>query len=730
MPIAPDPVGSTFADESQILADRDSAVAIFLESASALSRDQTIESSEQQTSSETAPTNPSTLSNSGMLTSYVPLAAISSAELLDQGDAFHTVATIAPNSSPSTATMLQQNDFLSMPGMDTFIIGGDSQPAPALGGLASASYVLTGGKWGPSQSTGNTGGVVTWGLVANGTSVDSGITTDIQTAFGVTITNVSAAANSLYSGFEAQLKQAFAAWSAIANIDFIQVVDGGGSIGTGTMADIRISALPIDGSSGVLAFTYFPNQGPISGELFFDSGDSAFYDSHSLFLVAAHEIGHAIGLDHENGVTALMNPIYNGSLNGLQSDDIAGAQAIYGGAQPGAAKAYSIPAGQTSFTILDGIANLAINANSSGDSITGSSQNETINGGIGNDTINGGGGADTMAGGAGNDTYVVDGTSDVVTENSGAGTDTVQSSISYTLGANVENLTLTGSVFLNGTGNALNNVVTGNSGANTLDGGAGADTLIGGAGDDVYIVDNASDVVTENAADGNDWIYSATTSYTLPTNVEILTLTANAPADGTGNGIDNVLFGNIWNNILDGLSGGDFMAGGAGDDAYYVDSASDVVYEKAGEGGDTVDTVVNYQLFAGSEVEALVLLDSGGGINGVGSDTDNLIQGNNFDNVIVGRGGADRLWGFGGADRFIFNTTDGHDTINDYSRGQGDYLDVRVSGYTTVAQILAVATDNGTSTTIQFNATDAITLVGIHVNQLTAADFLIIPPGV
>ena len=121
--------------------------------------------------------------------------------------------------------------------------------------------------------------------------------------------------------------------------------------------------------------------------------------------------------------------------------------------------------------------------------LTGNAINNALYGGVGNDTLNGGAGADTMTGGAGNDTYVVDNAGDVVTESSNNGTDLVQSSISFSLGAKqVENLTLTGSANINGTGNSFVNKLIGNSGSNTLNGGSGSDTLTGLGGNELFCV--------------------------------------------------------------------------------------------------------------------------------------------------------------------------------------------------------------------------------------------------
>ena len=101
--------------------------------------------------------------------------------------------------------------------------------------------------------------------------------------------------------------------------------------------------------------------------------------------------------------------------------------------------------------------------------------------------MDGGAGTDTMVGGAGNDTSFVDATTDVVTEAASEGTDLVRSTLTWTLGSNVENLTLLGTSAVKGTGNTLDNVLAGNGAANTLKGGAGNDSQDGSAGDDTLI---------------------------------------------------------------------------------------------------------------------------------------------------------------------------------------------------------------------------------------------------
>ena len=152
---------------------------------------------------------------------------------------------------------------------------------------------------------------------------------------------------------------------------------------------------------------------------------------------------------------------------------------------------------------LTGSGNINGTGNNSANTIRGNSGANRLNGGAGadklfgnggNDILNGGSGIDDMRGGAGNDRYIVDNYSDVIREGSNQGTDLVQASASYILrNNNVENLTLTGSGNINGTGNNSANTIRGNSGANRLNGGAGADKLFGNGGNDVLLGGSGND---------------------------------------------------------------------------------------------------------------------------------------------------------------------------------------------------------------------------------------------
>jgi Ca2+-binding RTX toxin-like protein len=145
--------------------------------------------------------------------------------------------------------------------------------------------------------------------------------------------------------------------------------------------------------------------------------------------------------------------------------------------------------------------------------------NDDLTGGDGNDYLNGGTGADFLIGGKGNDIFVIDNIGDIIGEGLNGGIDTVQSSLSWTLKANLENLTLIGTSAINGTGNTLNNTLTGNAAANiltgglgndTLNAGAGADTIIGGLGNDnlyLGLNDAAVDIVNYASGDGADTVY-------------------------------------------------------------------------------------------------------------------------------------------------------------------------------------------------------------------------------
>ncbi len=357
---------------------------------------------------------------------------------------------------------------------------------------------------------------------------------------------------------------------------------------------------------------------------------------------------------------------------------------------------------------------------------------DLIYGGAGKDALDGGAGADAMFGGAGDDTFTVDNIHDEVNELAGEGTDSVKASVSYTLAAEVENLTLTGAAAIDGIGNGLANKITGNNAANVLgggdgddqikgmggidilvggagadklDGGMGADIMQGGADNDSYTVDDSGDQVIEAADEGIDSV-SASATFALGANVENLTLTGAAAIDGTGNDLDNKLTGNAAANVLtgnggadqlkgldgadvlwggagadklDGGLGADEMRGGADNDGYTVDDAGDTVIENAAEGNDTVSASVSFSL--GANVENLTLTGSAA-INGTGNELANTLKGNAGDNVLTGGAGKDSLTGGAGADTFVFGPAlaTSTDKISDFAHGV-DHLAFQAADY-------------------------------------------------
>ncbi len=355
-------------------------------------------------------------------------------------------------------------------------------------------------------------------------------------------------------------------------------------------------------------------------------------------------------------------------------------------------------------------------------------------------------GTDPATGNGAGDVFIVSKASDIVKDTVLGDGDLVKAGISYVLPEHVENLTLTGTQNLNGTGNAQDNILVGNSGSNVLigldgddvlKGLGGSDTLIGGSGDDTYYVESSGDRVVELAGGGTDTVHSAI-AYSLTSNVENLILDGSA-ARGIGNALDNVLTGNAASNYLSGgdgadtlignggddcLSGGsgaDLMQGGTGNDTYSVDNVGDRVLEAANAGVDTVNAGVSFTL--SDNVERLTLVGSGS-INGIGNGLDNMITGNGGNNLLNGGAGDDTLISNGGkdvfiggmgSDTFVFNAS-GALRIDDFGSGGQDRLIIgsAVKG----AATYSVYTDTGGSAHVHFADGSDILLKGVKAADL------------
>ncbi len=253
---------------------------------------------------------------------------------------------------------------------------------------------------------------------------------------------------------------------------------------------------------------------------------------------------------------------------------------------------------------LIGSANINGTGNSGDNYIYGNSGNNLLSGLAGADTLVGNGGIDTLVGGTGEDLYIVSNSATVITETNAPQWDTVWSSVSYTLSANVEELDLTGSANINATGNTGDNWLFGNSGNNLLSGldgndtlvstNGGNDTLVGGNGDDTYWISSASTVITETNTTDWDAVWS-TVSYTLGTNLEELDLiSGSGNINGTGNSAANFLYGNEGNNVLSGLNGNDTLTGNAGNDTLIGGSGTDYFAFSAAGSANGLDNVQDF----------------------------------------------------------------------------------------------------------------------------------------
>lgn len=317
------------------------------------------------------------------------------------------------------------------------------------------------------------------------------------------------------------------------------------------------------------------------------------------------------------------------------------------------------------------------------DFLFGGAGRDTLRGFGGNDELHGGADGDFLHGGLGDDIYHV-GFGDQLFEEAGQGTDTVISQVDWTLGDNIENLTLATGALM-GWGNSLANTLVGNAGNNRLDGGAGADVMRGLDGGDYYWVDHAGDQVVEIAGSaGSDQVLTSI-DYVLPAEVENLHLRG-AAASGTGNSLGNRLEGRSGDQLLNGLAGDDriyggfgqdtlrggsgndllhggegpdAMVGNSGDDIYFVGQAGDAVFERAGEGFDRVSSAISYVLADG--LEALIL-QWNYNIDGTGNGADNILDGSDGGNHLSGLGGNDDIDGRGGDD--LLEGGDGDDLLN------------------------------------------------------------------
>ncbi|WP_172373867.1 DUF4214 domain-containing protein [Mesorhizobium sp. NZP2234] len=374
--------------------------------------------------------------------------------------------------------------------------------------------------------------------------------------------------------------------------------------------------------------------------------------------------------------------------------------------------------------IATGTTNDTITGSAGDDHIQGGAGVDTLNGGAGDDLLDGGAGADIMKGNAGNDTYVVDDAGDQVIENASEGTDTVLSSVTYTISdADVENLTLMGTAAINGFGNGSANVLTGNSAANSLSGGSGNDTLNGGAGDDSLAGGSGNDTLVggigndyENGQDGDDtYVFGRGDGADIIEDFVMTTTTASADISAaqalgvSASGIVNTWVGGYYwqtssNSLLKLVTAGSdtlvlqggikaedlsFSWSGVASDNLRIDIAG-------GPAGDSI-TINQWKVDAARvglvQLDGMAAMDfyvapASGAIvyGGTGNDIMFGLSGNDWlstgsgDDILYGGAGNDIMQAFDGNDRLVGgkgnDNIQGMDGSNEYVFRPGDGADL------------------------------------------------------
>ena len=453
----------------------------------------------------------------------------------------------------------------------------------------------------------------------------------------------------------ANFKLALAEYSKVTNISFTQLSDNASEVG-----EIRIAKSQVVTDSGAAGWGYFPGTTPEAGDIWLYTDPMTFENGSYDYLTLVHEVGHTLGLKHpfEQGSdwpTVLPSSKDNFAYTVMSyTSDPGGNDALIADRYPTTLMMLDIQAIQYMYGANNSYhaGNDAYTYNGTGDYW------ETIWDGGGNDTIvynsASGGTIDLRP-----EHWSRLGNPIIFRHSNGSIAKQVSDTVAIAAGVVIENAYggdsgdliygnsaanklhgNAGSDRLHGLsgndklyGNAGKDRLYGNNGNDLLNGGSGADNLYGGTGNDTYVIDNASDQAYENSGEGTDKINSSVTLI-LGSNIENLTLTGGSNIRGTGNELANTLRGNGKRNTLHGKGGGDKLFGNDGQDTLFGDAGIDTL--SGGRGRD----------------------------------------------VLVGGTGNDQLRGGGAADVFRYiKASHGGDTIADFSRSQGDTIEVVSSNF-------------------------------------------------